>query len=159
MSAALITAIVIGVIAIVSGGALIVGLSEPLASVKDLFMALVDLICDNAIWFAVVLLIFIVAFSLISKAKIAPLNLSSNKQQKIDNKYRQQKFKADQRQLEIDNKYREQKFEADKKQQKINNKYRKQVFDKKNKQDFMQHSFTKKQLNDLFDDIDNIKLY
>ena len=107
MSATLIVAIIIGLVAVVSGGFLIVNLSGPLSSLKDMFIALIDLICNNAILFLICLLLFVIAFSVIKKVKFTPVDLSSKKQQKIDNEYRQQKFEADERQRQIDNDYRE----------------------------------------------------
>ena len=98
-----IISIVLGVIVIIAGSSLIVGLSEPLASIKDLFIALVELITSNAIWFILVLLLFVVVFQVFRKIKINNPSAKDRKQQKIDNEYRERQFKAQQRQRRIDN--------------------------------------------------------
>lgn len=98
-----IISIVLGIIVIIAGSSLIVGLSEPLASIKDLFIALVELITSNAIWFILVLLLFVVVFQVFRKIKINNPSTKDRKQQKIDNEYRERQFKAQQRQRRIDN--------------------------------------------------------
>ena len=124
MSATLIAAVVFGIIAILGGGALIVGLSEPLAGIKDLFIALFELICNNAIWFILCLLVFVIAISVIRKMKFAPAEIGMSKQQKIDNKFRQSKFNAEEEQRRIDNKYRQDRFNAEKEQRRLDNEFR-----------------------------------
>ena len=157
----LIISIIVGIIAVVSGGLLIVNLREPLTSLKDMFIAFVDLVTDNAIWFIFVLLIFVIAFSLIKKAKFSPIDINSKKQQKIDNKYRQDSFNAKERQQALDNKYRQDELNLREKELKYKKKRLKKTKNSSSeKQEFMQHSFTKKQLNSLYDNnnLDNIKL-
>ena len=82
-----ILSIILSIIAVVAGGILITSLNTPLASLKDMFIAFIDLVTDNAIWFIFVFLLFVVAFSVIKKVKFAPIEHSNRKQQKIDNQY------------------------------------------------------------------------
>lgn len=160
MSATLIAAIVVAVIGVVGGASLIVSLSGPLAGVKELFMAVVDLICNNAIWFFLSLLIFIIAFTLIKRVSVRHTSSVGFRQQKIDNDYRQASFEARQRQLDIDNHFRQDEFIARQKQQKINNKFRKQnLHYGSKKQEFTTHKYKKKDFDNLWDDLDNVKLY
>lgn len=111
----LITAI-LGVILAGVGGVLVVSLSGPLNSLKDMFIAFINLICNNAIWFVFFILLFMIVVSILKKIK--PFEFKSMRQQHFENNLQKQNFELN-----------KSKAEFDKKKFNIDNRYRHKVLD------------------------------
>lgn len=95
----LITAI-LGVILASVGGVLVVSLSGPLNSLKDMFVSFINLICNNAIWFIFFVLLFVVVVSVLKKIK--PFEIRSMKQQRVNNKMEKQRYDLEKQKIDYD---------------------------------------------------------
>ena len=129
----LVTAI-LGVILAGVGGILVVSLSGPLNSLKDMFIAFINLICNNAIWFIFFVLLFVVVVSVLKKIK--PFEFKSLRQQHFENNLQKQNMELNKSKLDFENNLQKQNFELnkskadfDKKKFNIDNRYRHKVLD------------------------------
>lgn len=95
----LVTAI-LGVILAGVGGVLIVSLSGPLNSLKDMFVAFINLICNNAIWFIFFVLLFVIVVSLLKKIK--PFEIKSLNQQRVNNNMEKQRYELEKQKINYD---------------------------------------------------------
>lgn len=95
----LITAI-LGVILASVGGVLVVSLSGPLNSLKDMFVSFVNLICNNAIWFIFFVLLFVIVVSVLKKIK--PFEIRSMKQQRVNNNMEKQRYELEKQKIDYD---------------------------------------------------------
>ena len=95
----LITAI-LGVILAGVGGVLVVSLSGPLNSLKDMFIAFINLICNNAIWFIFFILLFVIVVSILKKIK--PFEFKSMRQQHFENNLQKQNVELNKSKLEFE---------------------------------------------------------
>lgn len=129
----LITAI-LGVILAGVGGILVVSLSGPLNSLKDMFIAFINLICNNTIWFVFFILLFMIVVSILKKIK--PFEFKSLRQQHFENNLQKQNLELNKSKLDFENNLQKQNLELnkskvdfDKKKFNIDNRYRHKVLD------------------------------